>query len=421
MSPWLSKSRLQKDINRDLNPSSSSILALPEGLGQEERAMYKALLRVVKGRHDNNREAPHVVVITDLAKDYDDLVAMVTLAELHRLGVVRLLGFIANLAPARKRALFGRGALDLLRLPQIPIAFGTKGSENYHAELAHEFDCTFLAPEDTHLESGEKLLHQLCSEAVKTEQKLTFLLISSLQDISEFSQRNPELFKNATSNIVLQGGYNVLADGTLQPDMAAANNRFDQASAIEFYKFMQESQIPLVVYTKVAAFATPLTSKLFAELEATGHPLGKHLRRVQVTQDLAFYRQASSEDPTERFAPFMDQKWFLKNRTSWFDSPHDPHDPLPIGEEVIPYLTKALVYDALAALGTSGPDTLRELGVLKPTSTTRHEASVHEIVGSQSDPGIDPLQMAKALTALLKGSLLASQQELSGPKDNLAH
>jgi hypothetical protein len=328
------------------------------------------------------------------------------------------------LVPARKRALFGRGALDLLRLAQIPIAFGTEGSKNYHAELAHEFDCTFLAPEDTHLESGEKLLHRLCLEAVKNEQKLTFLLISSLQDIWEFAQRYPELFKNATLNIVLQGGYNVLADGTLQPDMAAANNRFDQASAIEFHKFMQESQIPSVVYTKVAAFATPLTSELFAELEATKHPLGKHLCCVQVSQDLAFYQQASLEDPSKRFAPFMDQKCFLRNRTSWFDSPHDPHDPLPIGEEVIPYLTKVVVYDALAALGTSGPDTLQELGVLKPTSTSRHEASVHEIVGSPgppSDPGIDPLQMAKALTTLLKGSLLASWQELSKPKDDLAH
>jgi hypothetical protein len=65
-----------------------------------------------------------VVVITDVAKDYDDLAAIVVLKELHRLGYVRLEAFIVNLKPARKRAIYLRAALDSLGLQDIPVGVG---------------------------------------------------------------------------------------------------------------------------------------------------------------------------------------------------------------------------------------------------------------------------------------------------------
>jgi hypothetical protein len=64
----------------------------------------------------NNRKAPGVVVITDLAKDYNNLAAIVVLKELHCLGFVHLKAFIANLEPSHKRAIYRQAALDSLSL-----------------------------------------------------------------------------------------------------------------------------------------------------------------------------------------------------------------------------------------------------------------------------------------------------------------
>jgi len=120
--------------------------------------------------------------------------------------------------------------------------------------------------------------------------------------------------------------------------------------------------IPSHTYTKVPAFAAPLTAEVFEELKATGHPIGAYLRRVQVEQDLAFYKQACESDPKKRFRPLMDQKWFLAKKTNWHQRPHPSEgDALPTGEEVIPYLTKIVLYDVHAALGVAGEDVVRKL------------------------------------------------------------
>jgi inosine-uridine nucleoside N-ribohydrolase len=351
-------------------------------------------------------------MVTDLAKDYDDLTALILLKELDRLNIITLIGVVANLVPAERRTRFGRGALDLLDLSHVPIATGTAGvlehTDKKYDELGYEFDCSFMAAEnDPRIlhETGGKLLHRLCSQAVETGEKITLLLLSSLEDVHQFALTYPTLLKDAVSNIILQGGYSISTQGDLRPDLAAVNNRFNPESARWFHSFMKEYQIQSTVYTKVAAYATPLGSELFQEMAKTGHPLGEHLRKVQVTQDLEFYITASKEDPKERFAPFMDQTWFLKNKTNWFGEDRIAETPYPKGVEVIPYLTRLVVYDALAALGCSGQDTLDALNVLTRDNT--QPPTIHRIVGS-AEPGIFPDRMASALAALLKGSLLTS-------------
>lgn len=397
------------------NQASTSPTMIPKGLASEETAVYETLIKVVEDRGKAGIKAPKIVVITDLAKDYDDLAAMVVLKELHRLGVVILLGFVANLMPAKQRALFGRGALNSLDLHDIPIATGTSGfpkkGDKKHQPFDYEFNCGFMADENDEQVArdgrGEDLMKRLFEETVEKGEQLTLVLISSLEDIFTFSQNNPDLLRDAVSNIVMQGGYTVSPTGKLEPDEAAANNRYDIEAARSFHTFMDESKIPSAVYTKVAAFATPLTSELFAEMEKTEHPVGQHLRKVQVEQDLAFYIGASNKDPEKRFAPFMDQEWYLRNKTSWFDIDHPFGTPYPEGDEVIPYLTKVVVYDALAALGCSGTDALDALNVL--TDGKVQPPSIHRIVGfagPPSDPGIHAEQMATTLAALLKGSLV---------------
>ncbi|KAF4635261.1 hypothetical protein G7Y89_g2838 [Cudoniella acicularis] len=60
--------------------------------------------------------APGVFAISDLAKDKDDLTALLPLKGLDRSGIIEFEGLIANLELAYKRAIYRRGALDSLGL-----------------------------------------------------------------------------------------------------------------------------------------------------------------------------------------------------------------------------------------------------------------------------------------------------------------
>ncbi|KUJ10813.1 uncharacterized protein LY89DRAFT_759694 [Mollisia scopiformis] len=196
----------------------------------------------------------------------------------------------------------------------------------------------------------------------------------------------------------MQGGY---FTNPLEPDMSAANNRFDPIAAAQFHIWLEEKHIKSTVYTKVAAFATPLTTELFHALSATSHVLGTHLLDTQQAQDIQFYRDAVTGT-----GGFMTPEFFLRNKTSWFDT-HDAGDTYPdaAGNEIVLYLTKVVAYDALAALGAAGQDVLVEWGVKKSSR------ELHEVVGTAGplgSAGIDGKKMARALRALLRVGLLTS-------------
>jgi hypothetical protein len=401
---------------------------IPDGLTNAEGAVYERLIKIVENRQKQNSDiqmTPHIVTITDLAKDYDDLTAMLCLKELYRLGLVTLEGFIANLMPEDKRALFGRGALDSLGLEKVPIAVGTRGSVNPHEVLDYEFDGadTFMAPESElpKLPKGGDLLKTLFENAVKKNRKLTFLGISSLRDIDEFAKVNKRLLKDGLSNVVLQGGYRII-NGILTADPAAANNGFDIGSAQRFHKFIQENKIPSSAWTKVAAFATSINTTVFEFMENTKHPLGPYLRKVQVGQDKNFYKRACSDHP---FQPHMTQDWYLKNRSAWFSSGHEPDEKYPDEKEVVEYFINIVAYDAIAAVGASGEDVVKEFNLVRPL-TSRPDAAdrTHKIIGIPAvredaktdqralpqDSNVNGEAMSLVVTALLKGALLSVQQ-----------
>lgn len=210
---------------------------IPRGLNRVERKVYRDLLGLA-----TDRAAPHIVVISDLAVDYDDLMAMIVLKELHRLGVVVLELYIANLSPADKRAQFRRSALNSLQLTRIPLAVGSAGSDAKHEVKEYEFDgCGFMAGE-TSFEPGERLLRPLLEAAVNKHGKITLLLLSSLMDICDFAKKHSDLLKNAVDHISIQGG--MLFNGnTAKADFEAANNRFARQHAELFTEYIQDEVI----------------------------------------------------------------------------------------------------------------------------------------------------------------------------------
>ncbi|KAK0111217.1 hypothetical protein ONS95_001591 [Cadophora gregata] len=403
---------------------------IPKGLTQEEGSFYEGLITIVKDREqqfkrDGIDRKPYIVTITDLAKDYDDLMAMMCLKEFDRMGVIQIEGFVANLKPAEERALFGRGALDSLGRSDLPIGIGSIGdAQRQLNNYLHEFDNTedFIAPKSTKLPQGQELLKKIFTESLAKDKKLTVLTISSLMDIAQFSREHTKLLKNGTANVVLQGGYRMIND-KLVPDPAAANNRFDLEGAATFHKFMQDYDIPSTAWTKVAANATPIYSSLFEFLDETGHPLGRYLRGVQTSQELNFYARCCSDHP---FAPHMTQDWAVKTKSTWFAAGHEPDEEYPLGEAMLPYFTKVIAYDALAVVGASGEDVLEKFGIVKPLKKrTDAEHPLHHIIGIPKTDGagdeaglpeeenLDGRQMGIAISALMKGSILSVQQKLS--------
>lgn len=386
----------------------SSDPQIPEGLTREHISIYEMILGVVHRRKFEKKKPVNLIVITDLGKDYDGLLAMLVLKELDRLGVIRLLGFVANLYPAQTRARLGRGALDRLGLSHVPIAIGTKGEDTPHEALRYEFEGSngFIAHEDTKLPEGKELLHKLFTEAKANNDKITFLGLSSLMDITQFIQSEYELVKAALDRVILQGGYN-LVDDKLEADVAAANNNFAFKEAQYFHRFLQDNKIPSQCFTKVATFATPIYQPFLRQIGKSGVNVGEYLRAVQIGQDLHYWKCASG--PREdRFRPFMDEKWFLKNKTTWYDK--HPDEPGPPGKKIKPWLDKVTVYDCLAALGAAGEDVLVALDVIVPLKERLDtEHAIHKIVGVLPVP--DPVNKGKNLRpeeANIRGEVFAT-------------
>ncbi|KAG4427002.1 hypothetical protein IFR05_017515, partial [Cadophora sp. M221] len=100
--------------------------------------------------------------------------------------------------------------------------------------------------------------------------------------------------------------------------------------------------------------------------------------------------------------------------------------PYPEGEDMLPYFTKVIGYDALAVVGASGEDVLQYFGIVKPLKKRLDaEHSLHHIVGIPKTDGVDDenglpeeenldgRMMGVAISALIKGSILSVKQGLS--------
>lgn len=360
-------------------------------LSMAEAQVYTILRAAVSARTSD--DAPPVLVISDIAKDYDDLSALLVLVELHRLNVIRLVGIVTNLEPARKRARFARGAFNSLNLEDIPVAYGLSATDEEHPELEHEFSyCPFMVAEETIFPNGQEFM----AEIMRRTTGLSLLCLSSLADISALSISHPDVIAKSVAHVFMQGGHSP----ALIPDPDAANNRFDMSSAHQWHAFIQSHDIPSTTFTKYAAFGTSIPASLFINLEETGHPIGTYLRQVHIAQDLAFYAAACDPDPAKRFQPFMDQEWYLRYRTSWFSS-SNPGRP-PQGREIVPYLTNLVLYDAIAAIGACGQDVVAALGIF----TSSEFLGLHALVGTANDPGVTST-MPLVLSALMKGALLS--------------
>jgi len=69
-----------------MDPRTKS--AIPAGLDAEQRKVWETLLQVKAQRGTSSKATPRVVLITDLAEDYDDLLNLIGLLLLDKLGLI---------------------------------------------------------------------------------------------------------------------------------------------------------------------------------------------------------------------------------------------------------------------------------------------------------------------------------------------
>ncbi|KAH8674840.1 hypothetical protein BGZ60DRAFT_557234 [Tricladium varicosporioides] len=409
--------------------SENSGFSIPNGLGIAEKEVYNQAGKV------NYGETPGVVVITDLAKDYDDLAAMIVLKELHRLGFVHLEAFITNLEPPRKRAIYGRANLDSLGLQDVPIGVGTRVGP--HEEYTYEFDSplmpdekTFKPNQNNFFEDGFELLDLVFNRAIEEDRKVNLLLISPLTDIAEYTDTENRLktFQKAVGRVYMQGGYSVSAEGILTPRGDAANNRFDMPAAKRFH--LRLENIPSDVYTKVATYATNIPAGIFNDLGDIKHNIGKDLQTRYQRQGVQFYKTACGPEPVNDIT----QERFLHDLSSFYEK-HPPgtlrsekgtplpEDGVPLPDpkknEIIPYLTKGLMYDAFPGLAIGGDKLAAALGVLDAESMA-NQTSIHKIIGTPksqdglpANSNIHTERMAFVISTILKGGLYDSVNNAS--------
>lgn len=255
-------------------------------------------------------------VVTDAGRDQDDEDVLVMLNRYIRMGILDMLGAVANMAPADMRARLTKGTLTALGQGNIPVGVGTGALQKESDGMSYEFAVGYLA-ERREVEDGRELLDRILLEAKPNS--VVLLLISAHTDAANVLAEDPELFKKKIRRVVIMGGVEAkdnlpLLDSRnfLIPDKSN-NHTFDMKSTEYLYATLQTMGIPITVVSRHAAAAAKVPRSIYDDMAATGHPVGIRLRDAQ--------RQAIEHLWTRACAPAgsPERKGLPDDRnTAWF-------------------------------------------------------------------------------------------------------
>ncbi|KAL2257068.1 hypothetical protein VTK26DRAFT_709 [Humicola hyalothermophila] len=420
---------------RAQSTAPESTPSIPFKKGTEQRSYYDKLIDLVRNR--DPKDKPRLLVYTDIDQDYDDLLAIIFLSEMHRMGVVELAGVIANHAPVPERAYFLRTVLDLLGLSKVPVGKGTDGVPDKAKHSAPFFyslrNNTFIARAKAleaagkiGLEVGRDLAERLAGEQGK--QPLTVLLLSSLKDIGELfakHQKNPSFLQSNFRKFVSQGGYvvdNNNSELRIDPMKGVANNTFHFAMAKVFTDGLAKFRLSSDAWTKHAATAASMKGTFMKDLFQYG-PIGQHLGWVWQRQEFKFFW-----DPFNiPYMPHLTVEWYLKTRLGLRTDSDMYKDLLGRAKngnltfaKVAP-LNRTVAYDCCAAVGAVGDDFLQAFDILPSAKSKEFKQKYwynepelanhsHRIFGKAEGDlgGINATRLAKVMEVFLQGALLST-------------
>eukprot|EP00304_Pavlova_gyrans_P006070 CAMPEP_0206049134 /NCGR_PEP_ID=MMETSP1466-20131121/26043_1 /ASSEMBLY_ACC=CAM_ASM_001126 /TAXON_ID=44452 /ORGANISM="Pavlova gyrans, Strain CCMP608" /LENGTH=1171 /DNA_ID=CAMNT_0053424217 /DNA_START=35 /DNA_END=3550 /DNA_ORIENTATION=+ len=222
------------------------------------------------------------VLITDPGPDPDDVKALLALSVLHKQGIVRLEAVVANGGQQPdKRARLAKCILNHVKEPNVPVGIGSQGKP-YSAQ-PHEYDMEGYEEVEQHdLGQGPSLLLRVLRDA--PPKSLNFVCISSLRDLADLMVEHPDLVREKTQLVAIQGGLEkkpapvveeedgdergngtgpAEAPATHEPITdwipdSSVNNGFDMEGAAIVYSFCFEHGVPMNVVSRNAVPLLPM-------------------------------------------------------------------------------------------------------------------------------------------------------------------
>ena len=133
----------------------------------------------------------NVVVITDNGMDYDDMLALTTLASRQKMGHINLKAVICSTPDPHLGSSFIRGLLDCPNdgWKEVPIALGlSEVHKDFQRDKANPYlkECRLLAPGDAKFADPDQMLTAVLGEAKKSKTWLTILCLLGHKTLNKF-------------------------------------------------------------------------------------------------------------------------------------------------------------------------------------------------------------------------------------------
>jgi len=348
----------------------------------------------------------NLVVITDPGFDVDDETALTIAASLQKRGLVDLKAVIATTIPSQDRALLAKGVLTELGLNHVPVAVGANHAPAQFSPEPQRLQASFVAKSENISPDSQATFKKALEAA--SDKSISLLVIANMSDAATFLRGNEALFLQKVKEVVVMGGVKqnsenddtdltgvkLNANGLMDANNIATNNRHNQEAADFLYSKVQEMGIPLKVVTRKAATNTPVSPEFFKDLAETGHKVAQHIRSIEGDFLNKFWQAAYNQ----KMGPGRDKAWFIANMCQ-------PNTPASLSDQddIRPHLKSRVLYDAIALLACV--DGLASQ-LFQPLLVTTNNVT-HQIIGlSQKTTGLaDPQKLSTLLSALAKDAL----------------
>lgn len=283
-----------------------------------------------------------MVIIGDFGKDTDDERVLLIARALEKLGYVKVLCVVANLAVAEDRARLAKGTLIQAGSNSIPVGIGQPVLRSNIVNPYETAMVSYLA--ETGQLAGDGLM--VLTSALKRcdEESVILVLQSAMTDANLI----PDNLLSKIETVAIMGGVATGPDGMIDLSLgqimvdSSNNYTFDLPAAKAVLAKFQAMRIPIIFTSRFAAYVTKMTLESDSDLVATGNPVGLSLktRIVHMMQKMWFDANLPAEDPRRgTFPPRCNRQWFVDT----FCGSKDP-EISPEGD-ILPFILGYSPYD----------------------------------------------------------------------------
>jgi len=235
-------------------------------------------------------ERTPVFVYTDDGRDVDDMEALAYLVGSENTEVVGVA--TTHMIPDR-RAMIARAFLSHMGHPDIPIGAGSifplgKEDESLIQYLREHTIQGRTYEGDGLIECFPSAEEVVIGAIRKYGPALRIASLAPLTDLAKVARSHPEEF--ATIGGLYIQGQATVEEGVLVPDPQAYNIKEDEEAAKSIFDL--QTQVPLTIVGKFAAYQIPLTRVEFDRFEATSNPAGAYLKNHAIKGIQCFAERA---------------------------------------------------------------------------------------------------------------------------------